>query len=95
MTALLAEAKSRYDLVLIDTAPAIVAGDGLALAQRCDASLLVVRAMGEKRGLVARVRNELSETRGEFLGVLVNAVRASPGGYLKGNLRAAQEYQKA
>lgn len=95
MTALLAEAKSRYDLVLIDTAPAIVAGDGMALAQRCDASLLIVRAMGEKRGLVARIRNELSETRGEFLGVLVNAVRAAPGGYLKGNLRAAQEYQRA
>ena len=47
MSSLLAAASAKYDLVLIDTAPAIVAGDGLALSQRCDATLLVVRAFGE------------------------------------------------
>lgn len=94
MNALLAAASAKYDLILIDTAPAIVAGDGLSLAQRCDATMLVVRAFGEKRGLVARVRNELSESRGEFLGVLVNSVRASAGGYLRGNFRATQEYHQ-
>jgi capsular exopolysaccharide synthesis family protein len=94
MSSLLAAASAKYDLVLIDTAPAIVAGDGLALSQRCDATLLVVRAFGEKRGLVARIRNELSESRGEFLGVLVNSVRASAGGYLRGNFRATQEYHQ-
>ncbi|MFZ4572833.1 MAG: polysaccharide biosynthesis tyrosine autokinase [Phycisphaerales bacterium] len=94
MSALLTTASATYDLVLVDTAPAIVAGDGMALAQRCDATLLVVRAFGEKRGLVARIRNELSESRGEFLGVLVNSVRASAGGYLRGNFRATQEYHQ-
>ncbi|NBW90732.1 MAG: hypothetical protein EBR51_12695, partial [Gammaproteobacteria bacterium] len=92
---LLAEACTKYDLVLIDCAPVIVAGDGLTIAHRCDASMLVVRAFGEKRGLVARVRNELTESRSEFLGVLVNSVRASAGGYLRGNFRATQEYQQS
>lgn len=92
MNSLLAAAASKYDLVLIDTAPALVAGDGLALAHRCDATVLVVRAFGEKRGLVARIRNELSDARSEFMGVLVNSVRASAGGYLRGNFRATQEY---
>lgn len=92
MSELLAWARGTYDLVLIDVAPAIVGGDWLALAQRSDATLLVVRAYAEKRGLVNRVRNELAESKSEFLGVLVNSVRAAAGGYMKGNIRAAKEY---
>jgi capsular exopolysaccharide synthesis family protein len=95
MSDLLAKARDEYDLILIDVAPAIVAGDGVALAGRCDASILVVRAFGEKRGMVARVKNELTDSRGEFLGVIVNAVRAATGGYLKGNIKTAAEYQKS
>jgi polysaccharide biosynthesis transport protein len=95
MSDLLAHARGTYDLVLIDIAPAIVAGDGVALASRCDASILVVKAFGEKRGMVARVKNELTDSRGEFLGVIVNAVRAATGGYLKGNIKVAAEYQKS
>ncbi|MBX3383380.1 MAG: polysaccharide biosynthesis tyrosine autokinase [Phycisphaeraceae bacterium] len=91
----LAFAKANYDIVLVDVAPAVVAGDGLALAQRADASILVVRAMSDKRGMVARLRNELADARSEFLGVVVNGVRSSAGGYLRGNIRTASEYTKA
>lgn len=93
MRQLLQDAKGRYDLVLLDCAPAIVAGDGFALANRCDASMLVVKAFSEKRGMVARLRNELSETHSEFMGVLVNAVKSAAGGYLRGNIRASHDYQ--
>jgi succinoglycan biosynthesis transport protein ExoP len=95
MTDLLAEARAKFDLVIIDVAPAIVSGDGLALASKCDASVLVVKAMNEKRGLVARIRNDLLDTRAEFLGVIVNSVKSSAGGYLKGNIKASSEYQAA
>lgn len=95
MTDLLTQARASYDLVLIDVAPAIVSGDGVALAGRCDASILVVKAFGEKRGMVARIKNELTDTRGEFLGVIVNAVRAATGGYIKGNIKTAAEYQRS
>lgn len=95
MGEVLAQARGTYDLVLIDVAPAIVAGDGLALAHRVDATALVVRAFGEKRGMVARIKNDLMDARSEFLGVVVNGVRASSGGYLKGNIKAAHEYQNA
>jgi capsular exopolysaccharide synthesis family protein len=93
MTNLLKSAAANYDIILIDVAPAMIAGDAVGLANRCDASMLVVRALGEKRGMVARLRNELSEARAEFLGVVVNAVRSSAGGYLKGNILAAHNYQ--
>lgn len=95
MARLLGEAYGRFDRIIIDSAPAIVSGDGLALANRVHASCLVVKAMAEKRGLVNRLRNALGETRSEFLGVVVNAVRASAGGYLRGNIKATHEYQSA
>lgn len=94
MIDLLGRARAHYDIVLIDAAPAIVAGDGLALAQKCDASILVVRALSEKRGMVVRIKNELAESRAEFLGIVVNGVRHAAGGYLKGNIKAAAAYQE-
>lgn len=95
MAETLAKLRAQYDVILLDVAPAVVAGDAIALAQKCDATILVVRAMQEKRGMVARIKNELMEAKGEFLGVVVNAVRSSAGGYMKGNIKAASEYQDA
>ncbi len=92
---LLAAVGADYDAVFIDVPPVIVAGDGLSIANRCDASVLVTKAYAEKRGLVSRMRNELGDTRAEFLGVVVNGVKASAGGYLRGNIRASQEYAGA
>ncbi len=94
MGELLTRLEARYDMVIIDTAPAIVAGDAVALANRCGATVLVARAMNEKRGTVARLKNDLSDTRAEFLGVMINAVRSSAGGYFRKNIRASHEYQQ-
>jgi len=85
--------RNDYDLVLIDAPPAIVSGDAASLANRVDATVLVVRAYQAKRGLVGRVRNELGEQSAEFLGVIVNAVRPAAGGYFRKNIRATHEYQ--
>ena len=93
MHAVLNEASEDYDLILVDVAPAVVAGDAFELANRVDATCLVTRAYSEKRGMVARLRNELEESKGEFIGVIVNAVRSSAGGYFKRNLRETHQYQ--
>lgn len=93
MNRLLLEASAKYDRIIIDVPPAIVAGDGMSIANRCDAAIIVVRAYAEKRGLLARVRNQLGDTRAECLGVVVNAVRASAGGYFKRNIKATHQYQ--
>jgi capsular exopolysaccharide synthesis family protein len=88
-----AKVRDDYDLVLIDAPPVIVSGDAMALANRADAAILVVRAYEAKRGLVGRVRNEIGEQSAEFLGVIVNAVRPAAGGYFRKNIRATHEYQ--
>lgn len=95
MSRILDEAREHYDLVIVDTPPVVVSGDAKALANRTDATLLVVRAFSETRGLVARVRQELEQARAEFLGVVINRVRPSAGGYMRTNLRATADYQSA
>ncbi len=92
MSALIEKASTMYEVVLIDTSPAIVSGDAAILANQTDASMLVVRAMAEKRGQVTRLKNELSDGHAEFLGVLVNAVKASAGGYMRKNIRTSHSY---
>ncbi len=92
MTRLLEEAKGEYDVILIDTAPMTVAGDAVVLANRCDACALVVRAFAETRGLLSRVRGQLADTRSEFLGVIVNGVKSSAGGYFKRNFQLSHDY---
>lgn len=92
MARVLDEAKQHFDVVLIDVAPAVVSGDAGSLANRCDASILVTRAYAEKRGLVARLVQDFLGRRAEFLGVVINAVRASSGGYFRSNIRVTQAY---
>jgi capsular exopolysaccharide synthesis family protein len=93
MSELLTRLEARYELVFVDVAPALVAGDAIGLANRVGGTVLVARAMAEKRGMIARLKNELTATRAEFLGVIVNGVRAAAGGYLRANLRTAHDYQ--
>ena len=91
---LLVAAKSRYDLVVIDSPPAIVSSDAFSIAARCDASLLIIRAYAEKRGLVTRLRSRFEEANAEFMGVVVNGVRAAAGGYFRKNYLETHRYSK-
>ncbi len=91
---LLAEMAQRYDMILIDAAPMSVVGDSLLLAGRVDAVMLVVRAINEKRGVVSRIMRQLEKARAELIGLVLNGVRSSAGGYFKRNYRVYYEYQK-
>lgn len=91
---MLAELRTRYDMVLFDSPPAIVAGDSMVLANRVDAAILIVRAHQEQRGLVARLVHQLTDARCEGLGVLLNRPRRTAGGYFKKNFEAMASYSK-
>jgi len=92
MSALLTEARGKYDCVFIDVSPSVVSGDAATLAHQVDATTLVVRAFAEKRGMVARIRGEFAEAKSEFLGIIVNGVKSAAGGYLRGNIMATHDY---
>lgn len=89
---LLAELRGRFDLIIFDAPPAVIAGDAMVLANRVDAAVLVVRAHQEHRGLVARMINRLGDARSELLGVLLNRQRGVAGGYLRKNYAAMAQY---
>jgi capsular exopolysaccharide synthesis family protein len=89
---LIAELRSRFDLVLVDAPPAVVAGDALALAGKLDAAVMVVRAYQEQRGLVARLLNQLVDAHCEVLGIVLNRPRGTAGGYFKKNFAEMARY---
>ncbi len=89
---LMAELRGRYDLTIYDAPPAVVAGESMVLANEVDATMLVVRAHQEKRGLVARLINQLDDARCHLMGVLLNRPRGTAGGYFKKNFATMAEY---
>ncbi|MDX2114160.1 MAG: AAA family ATPase [Planctomycetota bacterium] len=92
MAGIMRQAREKFDMVLVDATPAVVAGDAASLATHCDSVVLVVRTFAEKRGLIVRLRNQLSDSGAEFLGVVVNGLRASAGGYFKRNFQVTHAY---
>jgi capsular exopolysaccharide synthesis family protein len=94
MRSILAQLRDKYDLVIIDAPPSIVAGDAVLLANLVDAITLVVHSDKDERGLVARVLRELGESRAEVLGVMLNAAVGTVGGYFRKNYLAMISYSE-
>ena len=92
MSNLLERLKARYDFVIVDAPPGVVAGDALVLASRADAALLVVRADAEERGLIGRLVGQLNHMEVRFLGVVLNRPRHAAGGYFRKNFRTMAGY---
>lgn len=90
--AVMADLRHRYDLIIIDAPPAVVAGDAMVLANKVDAAIMIVRAYQEQRGLVARLMNQLIDARCEMLGIILNRPRGTAGGYFKKNFAAMAQY---
>gem|GEM_PF-4728100 len=70
----------------------VIAGDGQAIAGKVDASILVVRAWQEQRGLVSRLAGQLGQAKAAFLGVILNRPRNTAGGYFRKNFEAMASY---
>ena len=90
----LQELKSSYDVVLIDTPPAIVAAETMEIVDNCDATLLCVRAFRDQRGLVARLVGQIASHRSTLLGVVLNRPQQTAGGYYKRNFEVMAKYAK-
>lgn len=89
---LLAKVGAEYDLVIIDAPPCFLTSDAQLLSRYVDAMLLVSRAQSDTRGMLQRLHRELDGQHADILGVLLNGVEASAGGYMKRNFREFHEY---
>ena len=88
----LKELGTRYDVVLIDGPPLVVASESMSIAHAVDATVLVVRAFSEDRGLVARLIRQLNDHSGVLLGIVLNRPRNTAGGYFRRNYQAIAQY---
>lgn len=92
LTEVFTVARERYDLVLVDTPPAAIAAEAIVVANRLDASILVVRAMRDQRGLVTRLIGQLSAQKCRFIGAILNRPQQTAGGYYKKNAQLMARY---
>lgn len=81
---LVAWARQNYEIVLVDTPPALLVADALIIAQSLDIILLVARVGVVQRRALRRLREELKKFPDKQVAVVVNAVPQSQsyyGGY--------------
>jgi capsular exopolysaccharide synthesis family protein len=94
MRRLITEMEQEYDQVIFDGAPVMLVTDPLAVSTMVDGVILVVRAGRNSHGLVQRSRDTLNRVGAHVLGVVLNAVRVTPGGYLRKNYEAYYDYHE-
>ncbi len=73
-TDLLADVKSRFDIVLIDSPPILGVSDASVLAAEVDASIIVVQHRKLPRQMLLRVKQGVENVGGCVLGVVLNQV---------------------
>ena len=88
-------ALEEYDHVIFDSGPLLLVSETAALAPRVDGVVTVVRARGNSRGLLQRLRDQLRQLKAEHLGVILNAVRSQSGGYYAPMIKTYYAYQNS
>ncbi len=83
MVDLIAEVKSRFDLVLIDSPPILGVSDASVLANLADMTMIVVQHRKLPRHMLIRVKQSVENVGGKVVGVVLNNV----------DLRSDAQYQ--
>jgi capsular exopolysaccharide synthesis family protein len=91
---LLGDLEAKYDFILIDAPPALLTSESRLLARHADALVVVVRAGRDQRGMVNRMLSQLDGQRADVLGVVLNRVRTSAGGYFRKSYEEFYKYQR-
>ena len=74
-------AEQDYDYVIIDTPPIGTVIDAAILSRYADGAALVVESEGTGRRMFRRAKEQLDRTGVRFLGVILNKVNMTKGGY--------------
>jgi Mrp family chromosome partitioning ATPase len=61
-----------YDVILVDTSPAVDSADAQAIVARCGGALLVSRLDHTKMSDLAAVKAQISVTGAEIVGAVIN-----------------------
>ena len=75
MDVFLKKMRQRFDLVLVDSQPAILSTDGLALSSKVDGVVLVVEAEKTRWPVVQTAKENILRNGGKILGIVLNKRR--------------------
>lgn len=82
MSAILDELKGMYDLVVVDTPPALAVADAQIMATKCDGVILVISSGTTKRDAAAKMKANMDHVKARVIGAVLNNVdRKSGEGY--------------
>ncbi|HOI55554.1 MAG TPA: polysaccharide biosynthesis tyrosine autokinase [Phycisphaerae bacterium] len=94
MQNVLAEARQRYDNVIIDGTPVLVVADSHVLCRLVDGVTMVINCRKTSRGMAMRSRRMLMGFRARVVGAVLNRIRAQKGGYFRETYRNYYDYAK-
>ena len=77
----LADIKTGYDLILVDTPPCGIISDATVIAQTVDSIIYVIREDAVIQKTIRAGINSMLETNAEFLGCVLNGAAGGFGGY--------------
>ena len=78
---MLEELKKVFDYIIVDTPPLGSVIDAAVIAQKCDASMLVVSSNTTSRTFAKSVITQLKTANPNFLGIILNKVDVKRSGY--------------
>ncbi len=94
MSRLVSEMTAEYDQVIFDGPPAMVVSDTCVFSTKVDGVIMVVRAGSNSVGIVQRTADRVSQVGGRILGLVLQGVRVTAGGYLRKNYETFYEYHQ-
>ena len=83
----------QFDQVILDGPPALLSADAMAICGQVGGVVFVARAGKTLRGELNRMRDDIGRLNSHILGVVLNAVEAVGGGYLRERYRLFYDYQ--
>ncbi len=75
------ELKARYDIIIFDTPPVLVAADAPVLAAQMDGTVLVIEVGSTKNAAARRTLETLHRSRTNLLGICLNKLNIPSDGY--------------
>lgn len=78
---LLDEMKSKYDIIIIDSPPLLSVTDSKILANKCDATVLVVNTGKSEKESVVKARDALVTSKAFIMGVVMNNYQVTKDNY--------------
>lgn len=85
-------ANETFDQIIIDSQPWLIMADAKLLTPLVDGVLVVVGSNVSTLGMVRRCIRELEQIKANVVGVILNGVRHTPGGYMSKNQKLFYGY---